>query len=141
MKGLNMQSRTRQSLQRALFGGGIVACLLAFGVGGWAVTTELSGAVIAPGLLVVDNNVKKVQHPTGGVIGELRVSDGTEVKAGDLLLRLDETVTRANLAMIIKNMDELIARQARLKAEQDGSERVSFPEELIQRKAAPTLVD
>jgi len=139
MKGLNMQSRTRQSLQRALFGGGTVACLLAFGVGGWAVTTELSGAVIAPGLLVVDNNVKKVQHPTGGVIGELRVSDGTEVKAGDLLLRLDETVTRANLAMIIKNMDELIARQARLKAEQDGSERVSFPEELIQRKAAPDI--
>jgi membrane fusion protein, type I secretion system len=65
-----------------------------------------------------------VQHPTGGVIGELRLRDGSQVKAGDLLLRLDETVHRANLAMI--NIEVLIARQARLTAEQDGSEGVTF---------------
>ena len=63
--------KTRRSLRRSLLGGAAVACLLAFGVGGWAATTELAGAVIAPGSLVVDSNVKKVQHPTGGVVGQL----------------------------------------------------------------------
>ncbi len=118
----DVQQRTRRSMRRTLIGGTAVACLLAFGIGGWAATTELAGAVIAPGSLVVDSNVKKVQHPTGGVVGELRVRDGDTVRAGDILVRLDETVTRANLAVITKSMDELTARQARLKAEQDGRE-------------------
>jgi HlyD family secretion protein len=131
--------RTRRSLRRTLIGGTAVTCLLVFGLGGWAATTELSGAVIAPGSLVVDSDVKKVQHPTGGVVGELRVRNGSEVRAGDILVRLDETVTRANLAVITKGMDELTARQARLKAEQDGRERVSFPGELIARRAEPEI--
>ena len=70
------EDKTRRSIRSALIGGTIVAGLLAFGIGGWATTAELSGAVIAPGSLVVDTNVKKVQHPTGGIVGELRVRDG-----------------------------------------------------------------
>jgi HlyD family secretion protein len=101
--------------------------LLAGGLGGWAMTTELSGAVVTSGLLVVDSNVKKVQHPTGGVVGELRVRDGDRVKAGDVLIRLDETVTRANLAIVIKSLDELASRQARLEAERDSEETIDFP--------------
>jgi HlyD family secretion protein len=62
-----------------------------------AVTTEFSGAVIASGQLVVDSNVKKVQHPTGGVVGELHVRDGARVAAEDIVVRLDDTQTRANL--------------------------------------------
>ena len=58
--------------------------------------TEISGAVIAPGKLVVDSNVKKVQHPTGGVVGDLRVKDGDRVKKGDVVVRLDETQARAS---------------------------------------------
>ena len=53
-------------MRRSILSGAVVAGLLAFGVGGWAATAELAGAVIAPGLLVVESNVKKVQHPTGG---------------------------------------------------------------------------
>src|SRR3954463_3507098 len=135
-----VHQKTRRSMRRTLIGGTAVACLLAFGIGGWAATTELAGAVIAPGSLVVDSNVKKVQHPTGGVVGELRVRNGDVVRAGDILVRLDETVTRANLAVITKSMDELTARQARLKAEQDGRERVSFPPDLIARRAEPEIV-
>ena len=102
--------------------GTVVASLLAFGIGGWAATTEIAGAVIAPGSLVVDTNLKKVQHPTGGVVGELRVRDGDHVKAGDVVVRLDDTQTRANLAIITKSLDELAARQARREAERDGTE-------------------
>src|SRR5215213_11363874 len=131
----HMHQKTWRSMRRSLVGGTAVASLLAFGIGGWATTTELAGAVVAPGSLVVDSSVKKLQHPTGGVVSELRVRDGAEVRAGDILARLDETVTRANLAVITKSMDELTARQARLKAEQDGRERVSFAPELIARRA------
>ena len=91
-----------------------VFVILAGAVGGWAGTTALSGALIAPGQIVVDSNVKKVQHPTGGVVGELRVRDGDRVKGGDIVMRLDQTVTRSNLAIITKGLDELSARKARL---------------------------
>src|SRR5215203_1176626 len=113
----DVHSETRRSMRSSLLGGTTVACLLTFGVGGWAATTELAGAVIAPGSLVVDSNVKKVQHPTGGVVGELRVRDGAHVQAGDIVVRLDETITQANLAIVVKSLNELQARLARLEAE------------------------
>jgi len=113
---------------------GSTAFFLLFGIiGGWAATTEIAGSVIASGYLVVDSNVKKVQHPTGGILGELHVRNGDNVKSGDLLARLDETITRANLAIVVKGLDELAARQARLEAERDGAEAISFPSELTGR--------
>ena len=130
----------RSSIRRHLGLGLGVAVILACGVGGWAGTAEIAGAVIAPGSLVVDSNVKKVQHPTGGIVGELLVRDGDQVKTGDLLVRLDETVTRANLAIVLKSLDELAARQARLEAERDDDERLIFPEDLSARVADPAVV-
>ena len=125
-----MHQKTWRSMRRSLIGGTAVASLLAFGIGGWAATTEVAGAVIAPGSLVVDSNVKKVQHPTGGVVGELRVRDGDRGQGRRHPGPLGrDRHTRANLAVITKSMDELAARQARLKAEQDGREVVSFPSE------------
>jgi HlyD family secretion protein len=108
--------------------------LLVGGLGGWSVLTELSGAVLAPGTVVVDSHVKKVQHPTGGVVGEIRVRNGDRVRAGDVVVRLDETVAEANLAMVTKSLDELAARQARLTAERDGT-GLTFPPALTDRRA------
>ncbi len=119
------------SIRRHLFAGIIIVLLLGGGVGGWAATTELAGALIAEGSVVVDSNVKKVQHPTGGIVGELRAHDGDHVKAGDILVQLDETVMRANLAIVTKGLDELMARKARLQAERDGAKTVTFPPELL----------
>ena len=106
---------------------------------GWATLTEISGAVIAPGKLVVDSNVKKVQHPTGGVVGDLRVKDGDHVKKGDIVARLDETQARTNLAIVTKALDELAARQARDEAERDGADKVTFPAELMARRNDPEV--
>ena len=130
---------TRQSIRRNMLVGLTVFGMLAFGVGGWASTTQLSGALIASGSIVVDTNVKKVQHPTGGVIGELRVRDGDRVKAGDIVARLDRTVTKANLAIITKGLDELFARKARLAAERDGAETITFPDLLTSRADDPEV--
>jgi HlyD family secretion protein len=96
-----------------------IIVLLVGGAGGWATTTQLAGAVIAPGTLVVESNVKKVQHPTGGIVGEILVKEGSEVEEGQLVMRLDDTVTRANLGVVRSQLDELMAREGRLLAERD----------------------
>src|SRR5215216_5963927 len=130
----NITPDPRRSIRRHLVAGVALVVLLAGGVGGWAATTEFAGAVIAPGNLVVETHVKKVQHPTGGVVGELRVRDGDAVKAGDVVVRLDETQTRANLGIVESSIDELWARQGRLEAERDGAKTITFLPE-IARKA------
>ncbi len=116
---------------------GLAVMTLAFGVFGvWGGTAPLSGAVIAGGNLVVESNSKKVQHPTGGVVAEIRVRDGALVKAGELVLRLDETQTKANLQIITKQLDEAAARIARLEAERDSVKQFDFPAALQSRAQA-----
>ncbi len=132
---------TRASIRWHILAGIAVVILLAGGFGGWASTAEISGALIAQGSLVVDSNVKKVQHPTGGVVGEVRVHDGDRVKAGDILIRLDETVTRANLAIVTKGLAGLYARKARLAAERDGADAVAVPKEFAGRLDDPEVAD
>ena len=123
-------NKSQLSIRRNLLAGIAIALLLVGGVGVWSATTEISGAVIASGVVVVDSNLRKVQHPTGGVIGEILGRDGDRVKAGDILVRLDATVLRSNLAIVVKALNELRARKARLEAERDKGERIEFPVEL-----------
>ena len=127
------------SIRRHIMATMLVAGLVVLCLGGSATMTELAGAVVAPGYLVVDTNVKKVQHPTGGVVGELHVRDGMRVKAGDVVIRLDATITRANLAIVVKAIDESMARQARLEAERDSESRVQFPDALSARIGNPDV--
>jgi HlyD family secretion protein len=129
----------RSSIRLHLIIGLTVVVLLAGGLGGWASTAQISGALIAPGSIVVESSVKKVQHPTGGVVGELRAHDGDLVKAGDIVVRLDDTVTKANLAIVTKNLDGLLARGARLQAEQQGLDKVVFPAALLDRANDPDV--
>ena len=129
---------SRASIRRHLLAGLLIVILLGGGVGGWAATTPIAGAVIAPGSIVVDSNIKEVQHPTGGVVGELLVHDGDHVKAGQVLVRLDVTVMRADLAIVTKSLNELTARKARLEAERDGAESITFPPELLARSNDPS---
>lgn len=122
-----------ESIQRYTLAGMIMFVCVTFGVGGWAATTRLSGAVVAQGVVVVDSNIKKVQHMTGGIVGELRVREGDRVNAGDILIRLDETQTLATATIVTKNLDELLARLARLEAERDGADQIGFPKALLKR--------
>ena len=121
--------------------GTALVVFLTFGIGGWAATANIAGALIAPGSLVVGSHVKKIQHPNGGIVGELRVHDGDHVKKGDILVRLDETETRANLEIYSKGLDELTARKARLQAERDGRTSLTFPRELLARANDPDVAD
>ncbi|HEX7563316.1 MAG TPA: HlyD family type I secretion periplasmic adaptor subunit [Bradyrhizobium sp.] len=138
MTGTRMRG-ARPSIRLHLIIGLAVVVVLAGGLGGWAATAEISGALIAPGSIVVESNVKKVQHPTGGVVGEVRAHDGDVVKAGDVVVRLDDTVTKASLAIVTKNLDGLWARAARLEAEQQGLDRIVFPPMLLDRANDPDV--
>jgi HlyD family secretion protein len=128
-----------RSIRLHLIIGLSVVALLAGGLGTWASTQEISGALIAPGQIVVESNVKKVQHPTGGVVGEVRAHDGDVVKVGDIVVRLDDTVTKASLAIVTKNLDALWARAARLEAEQRGLDGIVFPQDLLERTNDPDV--
>lgn len=130
---------TVRSIRRHLAVGIVVSGLLVGIVGAWAATTMLAGAVVSQGTFVVDSYLKSVQHPTGGVVGEILVRDGDKVAAGDVLLRLDGTQTKAQLAIITKRLDELTARQSRLEAERDDLSEIEFVPALMARIGNPDV--
>jgi membrane fusion protein, type I secretion system len=99
--------------------------------GGWATFMPLSGAVAIPGTVVSETSVKKIQHPTGGVVASIFVSDGMRVREGDILVRLDDTQVRSNFQVVTNQLGEIRARISRLTAERDGHE-----DRALVRKAA-----
>lgn len=135
----DVRKAAERSARVHILAGLAVIVLVLGGTAVWAARTEISGAVVSSGLVVVESKVKKVQHPTGGVVAEITVKNGSKVKAGDLLVRLDETVSRANLQVITKQLDELVMREARLEAERDGSSTITLPESYHGRESEPDI--
>jgi HlyD family type I secretion membrane fusion protein len=114
---------------------GMICILLFFGVlVGWAAIAPLSSAAIAPGEVVVDSNRKTIQHLEGGIVEELLVKEGDDVRAGDALVRLNETQSKARLDLFEGQYYIAKASEARLIAERDGSKKISFPLELVERE-------
>ena len=117
----------------------VVCAALVFGVGGWAYSTEISGAVIAGGQVVAESNPKKIQHVTGGTVGEIFVKEGALVKEGDLLIKLDEQLARSNLMIVTGNLREALATQARLQAERDEMPEITFSPDLLEQQGDPEV--
>lgn len=128
------------SLGPSLALGGAVTCLLIVGGGLWLGFTQIAGAVIAPATVVVESNTKKVQHQTGGTIGGIFAQDGDHVRAGDVLVRLDDTLARANLQIISEDLDRATARLARLEAERQGLATMQLPSSLQAAMDKPSVV-
>lgn len=112
---------------------GFLAVLaLVGGFGAWAGLTTLSGAVVAPGLIEVDQNRQVVQHPDGGLVAEVRVREGDSVAAGDVLVRLDESILTSELAIVEGQLFEMMSRRGRLEAERDARTAIEFDAELVE---------
>jgi HlyD family secretion protein len=131
--GESLTLRVKRAFENELRTG--LRVLLVAGVlaGGWTVLMPLAGAVVVPGNLVVQSNVKTIQHPTGGVVAEIAVRNGMRVGVGDLLVRLDATQAQASLQVVSKQLDEVRARITRLVAERDGLPGLQVPAELAAR--------
>lgn len=119
--------KNEQQLRRRALTGCAIVGLLVLGGGGWAATAKLASAVIAPGTVVVDSNSKKVQHPTGGIVGEIKVKNGDKVAAGQLLVRFDDTQVKATLGVVVSQLVQFRGRLARLEAERDLRPEIKFP--------------
>lgn len=113
-----------------VFVGSALALFLLLGAGGWAASAQLSGAVIAPGSVTVDQKLKSIQHRDGGIVSEINIREGDVVQAGDVLLRLQDAQTKAELSIVQSKLVELAIRRARLLAERDGLEAIEFPPDL-----------
>ena len=112
----------------------IIVLVFFCGIGTWAAFAPLDSAAIAPGKVTVASNRKTVQHLEGGIIRELRVKEGDALEAGQVIIRLDDTQTRANLELLSSRQDTLLAREARLIAERDGAAAIEFPPSLMSRR-------
>ncbi|MBN9672748.1 HlyD family type I secretion periplasmic adaptor subunit [Roseibium aggregatum] len=128
---MSRKTALKRSLSRHILLCGIMSLALGISVVGWAAATTLAGAVVAPGTFVVETYVKAVQHPTGGVVGSLFVKEGQKVEAGEILLTLDDTEARTNLAIVTKRHNELTSRLERLRAERDDMKRIAFSKRLL----------
>lgn len=119
------------SMRGRVITGSAAAILLVAGIGGWASTAKLSGAVISSGTVLVAENVKVIQHLDGGVVRAINVQKGQEVAAGEVLLRLDDVQIRTEQSILMGQLAELIARQARLTAERDAATEIAFPDDFL----------
>lgn len=129
----------RWSARGALLLGLVGMILLLGGFGLWSVTSRIAGAVVAPGQVEVEQHRQVVQHPEGGVVEAIPVREGEAVAAGDVLIRLDGTLLRTELAIVEGQYFEILARRGRLEAERADQPEIAFPEELVQ--LAPTRPD
>lgn len=109
--------------------------VLVGGFGFWSVTTTISGAIVAPGRIEVEQHRQIVQHPDGGVVAEILVSEGSSVQAGDILLKLDGTLLESERAIIAGQLSEVQSRRARLEAERDNLTEMVIPASLVDAAA------
>ncbi|WP_128514483.1 HlyD family type I secretion periplasmic adaptor subunit [Tabrizicola thermarum] len=117
---------SRISVRRPVLLGLIAALVLVAGFGLWATTTRISGAIVAPGQIEVEQDRQIVQHPDGGVVEAILVTEGARVAAGDPLLRLDGSALRSELTIVEGQLSDLASRSARLAAERDEAADVRF---------------
>lgn len=134
-----MRDEPRTSLKAPLLAGALAAAAFFGGFGGWAATAPLAGAAVAPAVVVPDGSRKTVQHLEGGIVGRILVKDGDAVAAGQPLVELDPTRSRAEHATLLTEWRALAAAEARLEAEQAGADAVRFPAELERARAEPAV--
>ncbi len=117
---ITMQRKPRTGLRWVGIVGTLASILLLGSIIAWSVVTEINGAVITSGTVVTDGNTRSVQHIDGGIVSEILVENGDQIEAGDVLVRLEDTLLRANAEIYRARLSDALAQQARLRAEQRG---------------------
>jgi HlyD family type I secretion membrane fusion protein len=129
----------RPPVGRAALAGFLIVGLGFGGFSAWATLAPLASAAVAPGVVTVDGNRKVVQHLEGGIIAELAVHNGDRVRAGQVLVRLDDLEARSLHALLEGQYVALAAQEARLLTEREMRETLIFPAVLEARRHRPTV--
>jgi HlyD family secretion protein len=135
-----MSRNATDAIKSQLFGAAVGIGVLGGTATAWSVVAPLDSAVLAPGNVIVESNVKKVQHPTGGVVGQLNVREGQRVTEGDIVVRLDETLARANLGIVLNDLTGQRLRQSRLVAERDNKPVLIVPADIAVRASSDSEI-
>ncbi len=134
------QSNRSPSEWRPIAFAGYTLIAMTFGVAGvWAAVAKLDKAIIATGFVETETNRKTVQHLEGGIVREILVKEGDHVAEGQVLFRLEQVQAEANNELLSNQLNSALALEARLIAERDGAQEISWPKELKDRLAEPTL--
>jgi len=120
-----------KTARSAIIAGCAIVLVVFVGFGGWAATAHIASAAVGQGTIGVSLRRQVVQHLEGGIIAELRVREGSYVKAGDLLIRLDETKLRASYDLYRNQYLTALGEKARLEAQRDDLAEITFPKELL----------
>ena len=132
------QARGPDESIRGVSTAGWIIIGLFFGVlGTWAVTAPLNGAVVATAVVKVEGNRKSVQHLDGGIVRELRIKEGDKVKAGEVLVVLDESQARAEYEVLSQQAIVLRATEERLRTELTKGTGLLMPDDLKSRAGDP----
>ncbi|HWU25921.1 MAG TPA: HlyD family type I secretion periplasmic adaptor subunit [Rhizomicrobium sp.] len=127
------------STRRIVGSGRLIMLVFVVGFLGWGSLAPLDSAIMASGVVVVESRVKTIQHLEGGIVHAILVSDGQKVRAGQLLVSLDDTQANSALGSLTDESDALQAQEARLEAERDGRDTIAFPADLSQRAGDPKV--
>lgn len=122
----------------ALVGYALIAVTF-LGLGGWAATARVDGAVVAPGVIGVESKRQVVQHLEGGIVAAILVQEGQRVAREAVLFRLDPTQSRANDEAALAQRRAALALEARLVAERDDAPTIIFPPELMELARVPAV--
>ena len=129
-------ARLQQSLRRPIVGGSIVVGVMFVVLLLWGLLS-ISGAILAPGVVRVENNSKDIKRLEGGVVRRIFVREGERVRQGQMLISFDDTQSKAVVDVYQSNVDNALATIARLQAEAASAGDVTFPPELTSRAAEP----
>ena len=119
--------QTAKSMRNLMRGFAVISGILVLGVGGWAFSAQVESAVIANGKFVVKSNAQEVQHLEGGTVGAILVTEGQQVKKGQVLVRLDSKQVESELEILKGRLIDLTVEQARLISERDGNSVIKGP--------------
>ena len=134
-----LETAPSDSARRPIVAGLIILAVFFGGFGTWAAIAPLNSAIVSSAVVKVEGNRKSVQHLDGGIVKEIDVQEGERVKPGDVLLRLDDTETRAQVEIFSEQLVLLEATEARLQAELAGDSTITFPPDLTAHASEPTV--
>ena len=127
------QQAVRLGIWVAVFGFGIFLL--------WSFLVPISKGIVASGVIAVDGKRKTIQHLEGGIVRSIHVREGQTVKAGDLLIELDETRNRAEFELLLTRYYTAIATLDRYRAERLSSDVISFSKDLSDNRDDPRVIE